>query len=523
VPRKPSSIVLLLALSLLANACGPAPPEAAVAPTTPRLPVATAIPGKVLSLTLDAGRDREREVQMIARHLRQVGIETEVQVWEYSSLVEEARAGNRQAYATDWGSSTFTPIDLANPKLKTGERGNFSQYSSVEVDTLLQLGATITDEIAARNAYLRVQDIVFRDAPWIFGYCRDSIEAASARVRSWRPSTDNFVDLREVASEGSGTLAVGLRSDRFRSLDPADYRDRDTETVIRNMFDGLVTRDRDGVVQPLIASSWSMPDDRSYVFQLRQGVKFHNGDALTADDVVFTFQRIMAKDGVGGRQSPRVGLLGTLEKVEKQGDYTVKMTLGFPSPAFLQLLVHTQIVPREYYERVGFDGFGRAPVGAGPFRLSSAQLSREVVLERFDGYWNGPPSLERAIFRPMPDAAVRLAALKAGEVHIVNEVPPDAVPGLEGDPNIQVKVAKGTRLYQLELNNQKIWDVRVREALNYAVNWDEILGQLYRGYAHRVSTAFLPSGFGYNPDLKPYPYDPEKARALLGQAGYSSR
>jgi peptide/nickel transport system substrate-binding protein len=289
------------------------------------------------------------------------------------------------------------------------------------------------------------------------------------------------------------------------------------------MFDGLVTRDPDGVVQPQLASSWTMPDDRSYVFQLRQGVSFHNGDPLTADDVVFTFQRILAKDGVGGRQSPRVGLLGSLAKVEKQGDYTVKMTLGFPTRAFLQLLVHTQIIPRKYYERVGFDGFGTAPVGAGPFQFSSAELSREVVLETFDGYWNGPPSVGQAIFRPMPDPAVRLAALKAGEVHIVNEVPPDAVAGLEGDPNIQVKVARGTRLYQIELNNEKIRDVRVREALNYAVNWEEILAQLYRGYAHRVSTVFLPSGSGHNPDLMPYPYDPEKARALLGQAGYSSR
>jgi peptide/nickel transport system substrate-binding protein len=91
-----------------------------------------------------------------------------------------------------------------------------------------------------------------------------------------------------------------------------------------------------------------------------------------------------------------------------------------------------------------------------------------------------------------------------------------------GVQHIQVEVAKGTRLYQIELNNQKI-DLRVRRPLNHAVNWDEILGQLYRGYAHRVSTAFLPSGFGYNPDLKPYPYDPEKARALLGQAGYFAR
>jgi len=125
------------------------------------------------------------------------------------------------------------------------------------------------------------------------------------------------------------------------------------------------------------------------------------------------------------------------------------------------------------------------------------------------------------VFRMMPEPVTRIAALKAGEVHIIQEVPPDQVEQLQGDPGIQVKVTQGTRLYMIELNNQKLADPRVRQALNYAVDWDAILKELYRGHAHRVATALLPSGFGYNPDLKPYPYDPDKARELLRQAGYA--
>jgi len=479
--------------------------------------------GRVLSITLDGAANREAELQAIAGYLRRVGVDAQVRIWEYNTLVEEAKAGRRDAYATDWGSSTFSPFDLAIPKLKTEDRGNFSHYSNPEVDRLFDLAASTLNEDEARDAYFKVQEILKEDAPWIFGYYRDTIEANSARVQNWRPSTDGRINLHKVSLEGGDTLVVGLRSDRILSLDPANYRDRETETVIRNMFDGLVTRTPDGEVVPELAESWEVVDEVTYIFHLREGVKFHNGEDLTADDVVFTFERILAPDGMNGQPSPRAGLLGPLEKVEKLDDYTVKMTLSTPSPVFLQLLPHTQIIPQEYYQQVGFEGFGQAPVGAGPFRFVSGTLNSEVVLERFDGYWDGPPPLKQVVFRMMPEPSQRVGALKAGEVHIIQEVPPDSAESLRQEPGIQIQVAEGTRLYQIELNNQRITDPRVRQALNYAVNWDEILSELYQGYARRVPTAMLPSGFGYNPEVEPFPYDPDKARALLEEAGYATK
>ncbi|HEY8394705.1 MAG TPA: ABC transporter substrate-binding protein, partial [Thermaerobacter sp.] len=344
-----------------------------------------------------------------------------------------------------------------------------------------------------------------------------------------QPSMDSRINLHDVELEGGDTLVVGLRADRIVSLDPAAYRDRDTETVIRNIYDGLVTRTPDGQVVPEIAESWEQPDPTTYVFKLRRGVKFHNGEDLTADDVVFTFERILAEDGLDGQPSPRKGLVEPLQRVEKVDDYTVRMKLAQPSQAFLQLLVHTQIVPKDYVEKVGSAGLAEKPVGAGPFRFVSGTLDGEIVLERFDDYYGGSPQLppvgpaklKRVVFRMMPEPVTRIAALKAGEVHIIQEVPPDQVEQLQGDPNVQVKVTQGTRLYMIELNNKKLADPRVRQALNYAIDWDAILKELYRGHAHRVATALLPSGFGYNPELKPYPYDPDKARELLRQAGYA--
>ena len=487
--------------------------------------------GQVLRLVLDGAKNREAELQAVAAYLRQIGVDAQVRVWEYQTLIAEAQKGTRDAYATDWGSATFSPYDLAIPKLRTGDRGNFSFYSNPEVDRLFEQASTTTDEARAAEAYRQVQQILYRDAPWIFGYYLDTIEAASARVHNWRPSVDNRTNLHDVVLDGGDTLVVGMRADRIQSFDPADHRDRDTETVLRNIFDGLVTRTPDGQVVPEIAESWEQPDPTTYIFRLRRGVRFHDGRPLTAEDVVFTFQRILSPTGLDGRQSPRLGLLGPLREVEALDDYTVRMKLASPSPVFLQLLVHTQIVPKHYIEQVGLQGFTRHPVGAGPFKFVQGRLDGDIVLERFDDYYGGspdlppvgPPPLRRVVFRMMPEPGARVAALLSGEVQIIHEVPPDAVPQLERSPGVQVKVAPGTRLYAIELNNRRLTDPRVRQALNYAVDWETILRELYRGYAHRVATAMLPSGFGYDPSLKPYPYDPDRARELLREAGYLVR
>ena len=519
--RLPALLLVLGLVAVLAGGCAGRGEEAASDTGSSG--------GKVLSITLDGAKNREAELQVIAQYLKQVGIDAQVRVWEYQTLVAEAQKGTRDAYATDWGSATFTPVDLAVPKLETGGRGNYSFYSNPEVDALFKEATTTTDEAAAQEAYRKVQEILHRDAPWIFGYYLDAIEAASSRVKNWEPSMDSRINLHDVELEGGDTLVVGMRADRIVSLDPAAYRDRDTETVIRNLFDGLVTRTRDGRVVPEIAESWEQPDATTYVFKLRRGIRFHNGEPLTADDVVFTFERILRDDGLDGQPSPRKGLVEPLERIEKVDDYTVRMKLARPSPAFLQLLVHTQIVPKDYVEQVGSVGLARRPVGAGPFKFAGGSLDGEIVLERFDGYYGGSPDLppvgpaklRRVIFRMMPEPATRIAALKNGEVHIIQEVPPDMVGELEKDANLQVKVTQGTRLYMIELNNRKLSDPRVRQALNYAVNWDELLQELYRGHAHRVATAMLPSGFGHDESLRPYPYDPDRARQLLREAGYA--
>ena len=487
--------------------------------------------GKTLSIIIDTEADRADEAEIIATYLRGIGVEAEVRIWEWNALKERLLAGERQLCLSDWGSAYFDPFDLVIPKLGTNDRGNYSGYSNTELDKLLSQVQMTSDQGERKEAYFKAQKVIFGDAPWIFGYALKETEAARGEIVNWQPAMDSRVNLHDVGLTRGDTIIVGMKADKIITLDPAMYRDRDTETVLRNMFDGLVTRTWDGKVVPEIAESWTTPSDDVYIFKIRKDVKFHNGETLDANDVLFTFERILEDGAIAGQSSPRKGLLGPLETVEKIDQYTVKFTLANPFPIFPQALVHFQIVPKDYIEKVGDNEFAAKPIGAGPFKFKEGRLDDQIVMERFDEYYGGsreiPPMgaapAKRAIFRMMPEATVRVAALKAGEVHIIQQLTPDLAKTLATDKNIQVKSVDGTRVYCVELNCQKppFDDVRVRRAINYAVDWDAILTSIYGGNGVRLACAFLPSGFGFDPDLAPYPYDPGKAKALLREAGYS--
>ena len=479
---------------------------------------------KTLALVLDAAPNRATEAQAIAAQLNQVGINAQVRVWQTSVLQPQIIGGQRAAYMTDWGSAYFDPFDLAVPKLVTGGRGNYSFYANPGVDKGLKVASTTTNDAVRRAAYFEVQRTVYKDAPWVFGYVLQNIEAESANVEGWTPAADNSETVYGVSVRGGDSLVVGMRTDSIGTFDPAIPPSRDTETVLRNIYDALVAHTPDGKVVPQLATSWRKVGPATYDFTLRTGVKFQNGDPLTADDVAYTFQRVLTPGAVAGRSSPRKDLLGPITRAQKLDDTHVRFVYNaaFPETLLLQALVHFQVVPQKYLGQVGDAAFAAKPVGSGPFRYARGTVDSQIVLERNDAYWAGPAKLRQVIFRMMPEPSTRVAALLAGEVQIIQEVPPDLVDRLKASPGVLVKTAEGTRSYQIELNNKQapFDDPRVRQAFNYAINWAPVLKDIYRGYAARLATCFLPSGFGYDQALKPYPYDPAKARALLREAGY---
>lgn len=336
------------------------------------------------------------------------------------------------------------------------------------------------------------------------------------------------------APESSPKTMVVALTQAPASLDPADHRDRSAETVIRNMFDGLVTRDNTSGVHLELASSIDWIDDTTLQIELKQGVKFHDGSEMTADDVVFTFNRIIQENAIDYPEphtSPRKGLISPLESIENTGDYSVRMNFNAPWPPAMQMLVHQQILPKAYLEKVGTQGFLEQPIGTGPFKFVSASDGLdEVVMERFDDYHGGATDLEpvgtacvdQVVFRAIPEASTRVAALLAGEVHIIQEVPLDMIDSLEANPDIQVKTAPGTQPKWIELNVSKppFDDARVRQALNYAIDKELLIQEIYGGRAVALPGALSPYNNFVNESLVPYPYNPDQAKALLAEAGW---
>ncbi len=338
--------------------------------------------------------------------------------------------------------------------------------------------------------------------------------------------------LEEEPQEGN-TLVIGLASE-ILSLDPADYRDRTTETVIRNMFDGLVTRTPYGWVVLEVAEMAILIDDTTWEFVLKQGITFHNGEALTAEDVKFTFDRIISENGIDYPEphtSPRKGLISPLESVEIVDDYTVRYHLSAPWPVAMQMLVHQQIVPKDYFEKVSNEGFIKAPVGCGPFKFVEGSLDDQIVMERFDDYHGGalalppvgPAQVDRLIFKVIPDASTRVVALQTTRVHIIQGVPPDMIPMLATTPYVRVRRGPGTRPAWMEMNVNKppFDDVRVRQAMNYAVDAEAIVETALNGLGIVLAGPLSPFNEFADPTLEPYGYDPDKALELLAEAGWT--
>jgi peptide/nickel transport system substrate-binding protein len=324
-------------------------------------------------------------------------------------------------------------------------------------------------------------------------------------------------------------LKIGFTVDAV-TLDPGNYRARDTETLLRLMYDGLVTHDRSMKVVPELAVSWQQPDKLTYEFTLRRGIKFHDGSELTADDVVFTFTRLMTASAVGGQTSPRKDLLGPLKSVEKVDDQTVRFVLDKPWPVLPAMLTFQEVLNKHFAEQVGSAGLATKENGTGPFRLLEWRRGESLVFERFKDYFGGSTDVlptgtscvDHLIVKLIPENASRVAALLAGDVDLINEMPVDAIRQVEANPNTKVAAVNGTRTFFVALNNARppFNDPRVRQAANYAVNKDLIIQRILRGRATALNGVMSPDAFGFNPDLPAYGYNAAKAKALLADAGH---
>ncbi|MDP4033910.1 MAG: ABC transporter substrate-binding protein [Pseudorhodobacter sp.] len=324
-------------------------------------------------------------------------------------------------------------------------------------------------------------------------------------------------------------LVVGFTQDAD-TLDPANHRNRGTETIIRNMYDGLVTRDPNMMVVPEIAETMTQISPTVYDFKIRPDIKFHDGTTMTAEDVKFTLDRVTIEGAMGdGQTSPRQSLMGPVASVEVVDSDTVRITLKEPWPILPAMLPNQQIVSKAFVERVGSAGLATTENGTGPFRLAEWRKGEAIILERFADYYGGAPDIapvgpacvDRVIFKIIPESSSRVAALLAGDVHIINELPAFSIAQVRANPGTEVMTVNGTRSFFIAMNLEGEFfdDPKVRQAAAHAIDKDLLIDKILDGNAARIEGILSPDAFGAS-ELPVYAYDPEKAKVLLAEAGF---
>ncbi len=302
------------------------------------------------------------------------------------------------------------------------------------------------------------------------------------------------------------------------TMDPHMHAETPTTNVVTQMYDRLLERDQDMVLQPQLALSVTSVDDLTWEVVLREGVTFHNGEAFNAETVKFNIERILNPENL----SPQIGDLSAIEKVEVVDEYTVKITTKEPYP-LLPGRLNLPMVPKEYIEENGQEYFAANPIGTGPYKFVSWTKDESVVMEVNEDYWGGIPAIKKITFKPIPESATRIAELQTGAVDLIVNVPPHQAETIDAADATKVVNTASGRFIFISLNAQRegpLSDPKVRQALNYAVNVDEIIENVLGGYGYRSTQPLTTLDFGYNEDIDMYKYDPEKAKQLLKEAGY---
>jgi peptide/nickel transport system substrate-binding protein len=300
------------------------------------------------------------------------------------------------------------------------------------------------------------------------------------------------------------------------NLDPRVGLDAQSERIDELLFDALLTRGPDLNVRPGLAERWEIPDPLTYIFHLHSGVKFHDGRPLTSRDVKWTFDSLLQ----GKVLSTKAATYRFVDRVDAPDDATVVFHLKEPFAPLLWNLSEgaSGIVPYGSGKEISGE-----PIGSGPFRFVSAEPDKEVILERNPNYWGAEPKIERIRFMVVPDTTTRALELRKGSADAaINALTPDMVLTLRHDRHLDVLRAPGTVLAYLGFNVRDpiLRDVRVRQAVAYAIDRRPMIDYLWRGFAQPAASILPPQSWAYDPNVRTYFHDPERARQILDAAGH---
>ncbi|WP_061977505.1 ABC transporter substrate-binding protein [Aureimonas sp. AU20] len=312
------------------------------------------------------------------------------------------------------------------------------------------------------------------------------------------------------------TLTIDLPGEAA-TLDPHLQWNTESYTIYRNIFDNLLTRNAAGEIVPQIATKWAYDNDTTLTFTIRDDVTFQDGTKLTAEDVAFSVNRIIDP----ALKSPQLSQFDQIQSAEVVDPVTVRLKTKSAYPALLAQLVKLSIVPKAYVEKVGDAEFNLKPVGSGPYKLVEWKKGVETDLAAYDAYWRGKPPFPRVVFRAVPDVSTRIADLQTGKADLAREVPPDQAFSLKDGADTQLLSAPTERVGYLYLNAQAgpTKDVRVRQAIAYAIDRQGLVDALLEGYGKPVNIVGAEPIFGYTAEVEGYAYDPDKAIELIKQAG----
>jgi len=326
--------------------------------------------------------------------------------------------------------------------------------------------------------------------------------------------------LNPVYSAPKDTVIIAQGVDPS-TLDPQNHYETPAFNILLNIYETLLVRNDEMKLEPLLATSWRLVNDLTWEFKLRKGVKFHNGEDFNAYTAKFSLERMNDPKN----KLKQTTLQGIMEKVEVIDNYTIRVITKKPYPYLDAQLSHIgAMIPPKYIQEKGAAYFGANPVGTGPYKFVRWVKDDQLVLTANENYWGGKPKIKNVIFKPIPEATTRVAGLQTQELDVIVNIPPHLARLMDWKGRSSVAKVPSSRVIFIAFDNRQggpLADKRVRQAIAHAIDLDTIIKKVLEGNAIKLGSIFTKYHFGYDPQFKPYSYDPEKAKKLLAEAGYS--
>lgn len=303
------------------------------------------------------------------------------------------------------------------------------------------------------------------------------------------------------------------------TLDPGGHAETPAANILNNIYDSLIYRNSEMKFEGGLATEWKTISDTVWEFKLRPNVKFQDGTPFTAEDVKVTLERMIDPN----EKSPRRSNVSAITEIKIIDPLTIQLITAAPLPILLNRLADEHIISAKYLKEKGKEFLAKNPMGTGAYKLTKWVKQEEAVLEANPNYWRGAPKIQKVIFRPVGEAATRVAQLQTGQADLIVNVPANQVNTLKDGKTTKIADVASVRVIYIGIQTGKggpLGNQKFRQALGHAVDMDSLIKNVLLGNGFNVGTALTPNHFGVDPSIKPRKYDPELAKQLIAESGY---